>query len=100
MTSAILFMSILPLALLLVLAFVLLSGRMSETLRKRIELGLTLILYPAFLLTWAWQALEYQQQGDWFRFSAMLVLVGVFSVQFVLALRTRTLFPRFRTPKA
>ncbi|WP_332677764.1 hypothetical protein [Brevundimonas sp.] len=96
MTQAILFTALVPLALLLVLGFVLLSGRMSETVRRRVELGLILIAYPAFILTWAWQAWEYQQEGDWFMVSIMLVLIGSFAVQFVLALRTRTLFPRFR----
>lgn len=95
MTQAVLFMAIVPLALLLMLAFVLLRGRMSEGVRRRAELGLTLILYPAFILNWAWQAWNDEQQGDWFGFSMMLILVGVFAVQFVLALRTRTLFPRF-----
>lgn len=96
MIEAILFMAIVPLALLLMLAFVLLKSRMSEGTRKRAELGLTLVFYPAFILSWAWQAWEYQQQGDWFRVGLYLVLVGVFAVQFVLALRSRTLFPRFR----
>ena len=100
MISAILFMALVPLALMLVLAFTLLSGRMSETTRKRVELGLILIVYPAFILTWAWQAWDYQQQADWFRASMYLVLVGAFAVQFVVALRSRTLFPRYRQPKA
>ncbi|KQY75262.1 hypothetical protein [Brevundimonas sp. Root1423] len=96
MTQAILFTALVPLALLLVLGFVLLSGRMSEAVRRRVELGLILIAYPAFILTWASQAWAYQQEGDWFMVSIMLVLIASFAVQFVLALRTRTLFPRFR----
>ncbi len=100
MTSAILFMAIVPLALLLVLAFVLLSGRMSETVRKRVELCLILIAYPALILTWAWQARDDQRVGDWAGFGLNLALVCVFAIQFVVALRSRTLFPRYGRPKA
>lgn len=100
MTSAILFTAIVPLALLLVLAFVLLSGRMSETVRKRVELGLILIAYPAFILTWAWQAWDSQRVSDWAGFGLNLILVCVFAVQFVVALRSRTLFPRYGQAKA
>lgn len=100
MIPAMVFMAIVPLALMLVLAFVLLSGRLSEATRKRVELGLILIVYPAFVLTWAWQAWEAQRSGDWAVFGLNLVLVCLFAVQFVVALRTRVLFPRFRAPKA
>lgn len=100
MTSAILFMAIVPLALVLVFVFSLLEGRMSEGLRKRVGLGLTLLLYPALILTFAWQAWDNQQAGDPFGCGVMLVLVCLFTIQFVLAVRTGTLFPRFRTPKA
>ncbi|WP_332659971.1 hypothetical protein [Brevundimonas sp.] len=100
MISAIVFMAIVPLALLLVLTFTLLSGRMSETLRKRVELGLILTVYPAFILHWAWQAWTDQQRGDWSSFGLMAGLGCLFAVQFVVALRTRTLFPRYGHPKA
>jgi len=97
--TAILFMAIVPLALLLVLAFNLLSGRMRETMRKPVALGLTLVLYPAFILSGAWWARDNYHEGDWVGFGMMLTLAGVFAIQFVVALRTRSLFPRFRTPK-
>ncbi|MFA4894053.1 hypothetical protein [Brevundimonas sp.] len=99
MTLAILFTALVPAALLMVLAFVLLSGRMSDGLRRRVELGLILIFYPVVILTWAWQAWDNQRQGDWLGFGLMLILVAVFATQFVLALRSRTLFPRFGTGK-
>lgn len=99
MTQAILFTAIVPLALLLVLAFVLLSGRMSEGLRKRVEFALTLIVYPVFILHWSWQAWDHQQQADWLEVCLYLGLAVLFAVQFVLALRSRTPFPRFRSPK-
>ncbi len=99
MIQAILFTALVPAALLMVLAFVLLGGRMSDGLRRRVEFGFILIFYPVVILTWAWQAWDNQQQGDWFGFGMMLILVGVFAVQFVLALRSRTLFPRFGTGK-
>jgi hypothetical protein len=88
-----------PLALLLVLGFVLLSGRMSQSLRKRVELGLILIVYPALVVTWAWQAWDDQRAGDWAGFGLNLVLVVLFAIQFVIALRARTLFPRYGQPK-
>ena len=97
MTQAILFQALIALVLLMVLAFVLLSGRMSEGVRKRVELGLTLIVYPVFVLYWAWQAWDNQRQGDWLGVGLMLFLVGLFAIQFVVALRSRTLFPRFRS---
>ncbi|MDI1325452.1 MAG: hypothetical protein PSV23_01510 [Brevundimonas sp.] len=97
MTLAILFTALVPAALLMVLAFVLLSGRMSDGLRRRVELGLILIFYPVVILTWAWQAWDNQRQGDWLGFGLMLILVAAFATQFVLALRSRTLFPRFRS---
>lgn len=100
MISSILFMAIVPLSLLLVLAFTLLSGRMSDEMRKRVELGLTLIVYPVFIVYWAWQAWENRQQAEWLGFSLYLGLTCLFAVQFVLALRSRSLFPRFRSPKA
>lgn len=99
MIQAILFTALVPAALLMVLAFVLLSPRMSDGLRRRAELALTLIFYPVVILTWAWQAWDNQREGDWFAFGMMLILVGVFAAQFVLALRSRTLFPRFGTGK-
>ncbi|WP_332639104.1 hypothetical protein [Brevundimonas sp.] len=99
MTSAILFMAIVPLALLLVLAFTLLSGRMSETLRKRVEPGLILTVYPALILYWAWQAWTDQQRGDWAGFGLMAGVGCLFAIQFVVALRSRTLFPRYGRPK-
>ncbi|HVL41407.1 MAG TPA: hypothetical protein VM348_04560 [Brevundimonas sp.] len=100
MIASILFMAIVPLALLLVLAFTLLRGRMSETLRKRVELGLILTVYPAFILHWAWQAWTDHQRGDWSSFGLMVGIGCLFAVQFVVALRTRTLFPRYGHPKA
>ncbi|RZJ00219.1 MAG: hypothetical protein EON90_08220 [Brevundimonas sp.] len=100
MTAAILFMAFVPLSLLLVLAFVLLSGRMSEALRKRVELGLILTVYPVFILHWAWQAWTDQQRGDWSEFGLMVGVCCLFAIQFVVALRTRTLFPRYGHPKA
>ena len=100
MTWAILFMAIVPLALLLVLAFVLLSGRMSEAVRKRVELALILIVYPALILTWVWKVWDDQRAGDWVGFGLNLALVCVFAIQFFAALRSRTLFPRYGHPKA
>lgn len=98
MIAAILFMAIVPLALLLVLAFTLLSARMSEGLRKRVELGLILTIYPVFVLHWAWQAWTDQQRGDWSSFGLMAGLGCLFAIQFAFALRERTLFPRFGHP--
>ena len=95
MTQAILFMAVVPLALLLVLAFVLLSGRMSEKLRKRLELSLIISIYPVFILHWAWQAWSNHQRADWSGFGLMLAMVGVFIIHFAMALRSRTLFPRY-----
>jgi uncharacterized membrane protein len=100
MISAILMMAIVPLALLLVLAFTLMSGRLSEALRKRVELGLILIVYPALILTSAWRAWDDQRVSDWAGLGLSLALVCLFTIQFVVALRTRTLFPRYRQPKA
>lgn len=98
MSQAIVFMVMVPLALLLVLAFNLLKDRMSEMVRKRVELGLILIIYPAFILTWAWQAWDYQQRSDWPGFWLKLALVVLFTIQFVSAARSGVLFPHFRNP--
>lgn len=100
MIAALLFTAIVPLALLLVLAINLLGGRMSETMRKRVELGLTLLVYPAIILSGAWWAWDNYQESDWSGFGLMLALVGVFTIQFIVALRSRTLFPRYGQAKA
>jgi uncharacterized membrane protein YcjF (UPF0283 family) len=99
-TTAILFMAFVPVPLLLVLAFVALGDRMSEPMRKRVELGLTLLLYPALILSGALWAWDNYQEADWVGFGMMLALAGMFAIQFVVALRTRTLFPRYGHPKA
>lgn len=100
MTQAILFTALVPLALVLVLAFNLLGRRMSETMRKRVELALTLLVYPAMIASgvfWAW---DNYNDRDWAGVAIMVALAGVFAIQFVVALRSRTLFPRYRQPKA
>ena len=100
MTAAILFMAIVPLALLLVLAFTLLSGRMSEGLRKRVQHALILTVYPLLILHWLWQAWERWQTGEWLGLGMYLAIAALFAVQFVISLRTGVLFPRFRKPDA
>jgi len=99
-TKAILFTALVPLALLLVLGFSLLGSRMSETMRKRVELALTLLVYPAMILSgvfWAW---DNYQDHDWAGVGLMVAFACMFAIQFVVALRSRTLFPRYRQPKA
>lgn len=98
MTQAIFFMALVPLALLVVLAFVLLRSRMKEDTRKRVEIVLTCVIYPAVILSSAWQAWVNWRQGEWSSAGMMAALVGLFAIQFVLALRSRSLFPRFRNP--
>jgi len=74
-TSSILFMSIVPLAILLVLAFVLLSGRMSPRLRNIIA-GCGLVVAVIVL---GWSIWASAARGDWFRlafFVFMLVWLG------------------------
>ncbi|QTC93047.1 hypothetical protein [Brevundimonas goettingensis] len=56
-------MIVIPAVLLGALAFVLSSGRMSRPLRRRVELFLMAILFPAFLAFWGWQVLEAAQAG-------------------------------------
>ena len=43
-----------PLALLGVLAIVLISGRLSPTMRLRVELGVAAFFYPAIIVFFAW----------------------------------------------
>ena len=100
MTQAILFMAILPLALLLVLLFVLVSGHLSEGTRVRIQWALMLTLYPLMILYFGWQGWERQQLADWRGFSLYLAGALALAVQLVLAVRSGTLFPRFRDQKA
>lgn len=100
MTLAIFFMAMVPLALLLVLAFSLLKKRMSDATRKRVELGLTLVVYPVLILSFVWQAWANHQQGDWAGVGLAVAAGCLFVIQLVVALRTRTLFPRYGHPKA
>ena len=97
MTQAILFMAIVPLALLLVLLFALISGYLSEGTRVRIQWAMILTVYPLMILHFGWQAWERQQRADWPGFSLFLVAAGIFAFQFVLSLRSGILFPRFRS---
>ena len=71
MTSAILFMAIVPLALLLVLALVLLSGRMSPRLRN-IVAGCGLVVAVIGL---GWSLFASAARGDWFRFAFFLIVL-------------------------
>ena len=100
MTQAILFMAIVPLALLLVLLFALISGHLGEGTRVRIQWALILTVYPLMILHFGWQAWERQQRGDRLGFSIFLVPVGILAIQFVLSLRSGVLFPRFKARKA
>jgi hypothetical protein len=47
-----------PAAVLAVLTFVLSSGRMSRPLRRRVELFLMALAFPAFIGFWGWQAIQ------------------------------------------
>ncbi|WIY68508.1 hypothetical protein KB221_10415 [Aquidulcibacter paucihalophilus] len=100
MTQAVLFMAILPLALLLVLLFVLISGHLSERARVRIQWALMLTVYPVMILHFGWQAWERQQRADWLEFSLFLAAALIFALQLVQSVRSGTLFPRFRSQRA
>ncbi|KQY82501.1 MULTISPECIES: hypothetical protein [unclassified Brevundimonas] len=100
MIQAILFMAIVPLAILLVLAFTLLSGRMSDSMRDRVQRALILTVYPLLILHWLWQAWERWQTAEWLGLGMYIAIAALFAVQFVISLRTGVLFPRFRTPRA
>ena len=71
MTWAVLFMAMVPLALLLVLAFVLLSGRMSTRLRN-IVAGCGLVVAVSGL---GWTLFSSAARGDWFRFAFFLIVL-------------------------
>ncbi len=94
MTQAILFMAILPLALLLVLLFVLISGHLSEGSRVRIQWIMMLTVYPLLILHFGWQAWERQQIADWRGFSLFLAAALFFALQLVLSVRSGSFFPR------
>lgn len=100
MTQALFFMALVPFAILLVLLFALISGRLSEGARGRLQWAMILTVYPLMILHFGWQAWERQQRADWPGFGVFLVAAGVFAIQFVLSLRSGLLFPRFTTGKA
>ncbi len=99
MTPAFLFMAIVPFALLMVLVFAMVSGRLSEGVRNRVQWTLILTVYPLMILHFGWQAWERQQGADWPGFGIFLVATGILAIQFVFSLRSGVLFPRFRSPK-
>ena len=100
MTQAVLFMAIVPIAVLLVLLFTLVSGYLSERTRVRVQWAMILTLYPVMILHFSWQAWERQQRADWFGVAMYLIATGILAIQFVLSLRSGKLSPRFRSQKA
>ena len=94
MTQAILFMAIVPLALLLVLLFAFISGYLSEVTRVRIQCAITLTAYPLMVLHFGWQAWERQQLADWRGFSLFLAAALFLALQLVLSVRSGSFFPR------
>jgi len=88
MTKALLFTAVIPLALLAVLALVLISGRLSPTVRRRAEWTTALVALPAFGLYFCWQAWDSVRAGD--RLIAGLYVVAAICMlaQVVIAVRS------------
>lgn len=88
MTQAVLFMAIVPLALLLVLLFAFISGYLSDVTRVRIQWAITLTGYPLLVLYFGWQAWERQQLADWRGLGLYLAAALILALQLVLSVRS------------
>jgi uncharacterized paraquat-inducible protein A len=77
----IVFIVAVPVALMLVLGLVLMSGKLRLKTRSRLELGLVLVFYPMVAVFLVGQAVDAGQAGDWLTCvgQAGLALFFVFS---------------------
>jgi hypothetical protein len=66
-----------PAAALAGLTVVLSSGRMSRPLRRRVELFLMALAFPAFIGFWGWQAIEASHTHAPILISLLVAIIGL-----------------------
>lgn len=88
----------LPVALAMVLALVLFSGRVKPETRTRIERAMAAVFYPLATVCWLWRAYEFASEGREINAALMVVVAGLFGWMGVQAVRTGRLAPVVRPP--
>jgi len=91
MTQAVLFTALIPIALLAVLGLVLISGRLKAGARDRIERLLTVMVYPALVFFWAWEAWDSAQSRDWLLAAGFAFAAACMMIQAAILIRRRGL---------
>ena len=93
MTQAILFMAIVPVALLMVLALVLFGGRLKPETRMKVERIMAAVLYPLVTLYWLWRAASFAGEGNVVGALAMVTVAAVFGWMGLQSVRAGRLAP-------
>ncbi len=93
MTQAVIFMAIVPVALLMVLGLVLFGGRLRPETRVRVERAMAGVFYPLITLYWLWRSATFAGEGNLLGAVAMIVVAGVFGWMGVQAVRSGRLAP-------
>lgn len=93
------FMVGLPIAIAMMIAVVLVSGRLKPEVRTRFERGLAAIFYPMAVIYWLWRAVEYSGEGDRLRCVLMAIVAVAFSVLGIRAFRLGRLAPTRDAPR-
>ncbi|GAA0653885.1 hypothetical protein [Brevundimonas lenta] len=87
------FIIAMPLAIAMVLALVLLSGRLKPETRTRVERVMALVFYPMITVYWVWQAATFAGEGRWIKAALMLPVAAIFGWIGLQAVRTGRLAP-------
>ena len=87
------FLVAVPLALAMVLALVLFSGRMKPETRTGVERVMAAIFYPVATFYWLWRAAEFLGEGSLLKSGAMAIVAAVFIALGFKAIRSRRRAP-------
>jgi hypothetical protein len=88
-----------PIVLVALLVFVLISGRLPDAARVRIERVLGWLFWPLVTVYWTWRAVEFGLQGEWISMALMGAVAVVFGAQGLTAIRQGRFLP-VRRPRA
>ena len=87
-----------PIVLVALLVFVLISGRLPPEVRAKIEKVLGWMFWPLVTVYWTCRAVEFGLAGEWISMGLMGAVAVVFGAQGLTAIRQGRFLPKRETP--